>query len=301
MKLGNIRLVLLALAGSVGGYAFAQSTADGVVGKMGNVEIKTADLRRIIEAQPAPLQKQIAGTPGELDRLVRNELVRQALLNEAKAKGLDRKPDVVLMMERAREQALLQIYMSEVAKPPAGFPSEEDVKQAYEANKSALSVPAQYHLAQIFIASPDNADKPSANAAAKKATEVGNKARAKGADFSALARDSSDHKDTAAKGGDLGWLPDNQIIAEIRNALARMDKGDVSAPVRSASGWHIVKLIDKRAAGVRPLAEVRETIVTQMRARRMQEIERNYIEGMISRSQFNVNPNELSKLQSAAK
>ena len=116
-----------------------------------------------------------------------------------------------------------------------------------------------------------------------------------------MARENSDHKDTAAKGGDLGWLPENQIIAEIRTALAKMDKGDVSAPVRSPSGWHIVKLVDKRAAGVRPLSEVRDTIVNQMRARRMQEIERNYIEGMISRSQFNVNQNELTKLQSAAK
>ena len=178
MKLHNFRLLLLTLAGTLAGYAFAQSTPDGVVGKMGNVEIRTADLRKIIEAQPAQLQKQIAGTPGELDRLVRNELVRQALLNEAKAKGLDKKPDVALMMERAREQALLQIYMSEVAKPPAGFPSEDDVRQAYDANKSALAVPAQYHIAQIFIGSAEGADKAAATAAAKKATDLANKAKA---------------------------------------------------------------------------------------------------------------------------
>jgi len=287
------------IAGFVAGtIAYAQGTADGVVGKMGNLEMKTADVRRIIDAQPPQVKKQVAGAVADLDRLVRSELIRQSLLNEAKGKGVDKRPDVVLMMERARDQALLQAYMTEIAKPPAGFPSDEDIKKAYDANKTALATPPEFNLAQIFIAVPESADKATVTAAIKKANDVLAKAQVKGADFAKLAREQSDQKETAANGGELGWLPETQILPEIRTALTRLEKGDVTGPIRSASGLHIVKLLDKKPAGVRTLTEVRETIVNQMRLRRAQEIERNYIEGMVSRAQVTVNQGELAKLQS---
>ena len=297
MRNNRIKLVLAAAAGLAAVAVFAQGTPEGVAGRMGGVEVKTADLRRIIDAQPAQVKKQVAGAIGDLDRLVRSELIRQALLNEAKAKGVDKKPDVALMMERARDQALLQAYMSEIARPPSGFPSDDDIKQAYESNKAALAVPAEFNLAQIFVALADNADKTAVTAATKKAADLAAKAQAKGVDFAKLAREQSEQKETAAKGGDLGWLPENQIIPEIRAAVSRIEKGEVTGPIRSGSGFHIVKLLDKKPASTRTLAEVRDTIVNQMRLRRAQEIERNYIDGMVSRSQVTINQNELSKLQ----
>jgi peptidylprolyl isomerase len=293
----RIKIVLFVLLGCAAAITLAQGTPEGVVGKMGAIELKTAELRRILEAQPPQVKKQVAGAMGDLDRLVRSELIRQSLLNEAKAKGIDKKPEVALMMDRARDQALLQAYMTDIARPPTGFPTDDDVKQAYESNKAALAMPAEFNLAQIFVALPENADKTAVTAATKKAADLAAKAQAKGADFAKLAREQSEQKETAAKGGDLGWLPENQIIVEIRAAVLRLEKGEVTAPIRSASGFHIVKLLDKKPAGVRPLAEVRETIVNQMRLRRAQEIERNYIEGMVSRSQVTINQSELGKLQ----
>lgn len=289
--------LVIAAALFVGPVAHALGAGDGVVGKMGNVEIKTTDLRRMIDAQPPQVKKQVASGTAELERLVRSELIRQTLLNEAKAKGVEKRPDVVLMMERAREQALLQAYMTDVAKPPAGFPSDEDIKQAYEANKSSLAMPPELNLAQIFVAAPESADKQAQTAAAKKAADLLAKAQARGADFAKLARETSEQKETAANGGDLGWLPEPQIVPEIRAAVAKLEKGEVAGPVRTASGYHIVKLLDRKPGGVKSLAEVRDTIVTQMRLRRAQEIERNYIEGMVSRAQVNVNQSELQKLQ----
>ena len=299
----NIRTTGLsvALAASLMGGAYAQQPAagDAVVGKMGNVELKSSELRRLIDAQPPEVRKQIAGGVAELDRLVRNELVRLSLLAEAKTKGWDKKADVVLMMERARDQALLQVYMSDVAKPPASFPSEEDVKNAYDSNRTQLTIPPQYQLAQIFVSQPETADRATASAATKKATELAAKAQVKGADFAKLARETSEHKDTAPNGGDLGWLPENQILAEIRAAVLKMEKGEVSGPIRSPSGWHIVKLVDKKPASVRPLPDVRDTIANQIRLRRAQEMERAYIDSLISKSQITVNQLELPKLQTA--
>jgi peptidylprolyl isomerase len=283
---------------SMGGtYADLAASQDTVVGKMGNIEIKTSEMLRILDAQSPEVRKQLTTGLTELDRLARSELVRQSLLAEAKSKGWDKKPDVTFLMERAKEQALLQLYMSDVARPPAAYPSEEEIKKAYEANKSAFAAPAQFNLAQIFLAVPENGDKQAAAAAQKKAAELAAKARVKGADFAQLAKESSDHKDTAPKGGDLGWLAENQMLPEIRAVAEKMEKGDVSMPIRSPTGWHIVKVIDKKPPSTRPLSEVREAIVGQMRLRRAQEMERKYMEEMVARSQPTVNQVELSKLQ----
>ena len=293
-------LVVGLMVCSMGGaYADLAAAQDAVVGKMGNVEIKTSEMSRILDAQSPEVRKQLTTGLTELDRLARSELVRQSLLAEAKSKGWDKKPEVMFAMERAKEQALLQLYMSDLARPPAGYPSEEEIKKAYEANKSAFPAPAQYNLAQIFLWSSENADKQAAAAVQKKAADLAAKARTKGTDFAQLAKESSDHKDTAPKGGDLGWLAENQILPEIRAVAEKMEKGDVSMAIRSPTGWHIVKLIDKKPPSTRPLPEVRDAIVNQMRLRRAQELERKYMEEMVARSQPTVNQVELSKLQTA--
>jgi peptidylprolyl isomerase len=285
---------------SIGGtYADLAAAQDAVVGKMGNVEIKTSEMLRILDAQSPEVRKQLTTGLTELDRLARSELVRQSLLAEAKAKGWDKKPEVTFVMERAKEQALLQLYMSDLARPPAGYPSEEEIKKAYEANKGAFPAPGQFNLAQIFLAVPENADKQVAAAAQKKAADLAAKARVKGADFAQLAKENSDHKDTAPKGGDLGWLAENQMLPEIRAVAEKMEKGDVSMPIHSPTGWHIVKLVDKKPPSTRPLSEVRDAIVGQMRLRRAQEMERKYMEELVARSQPTVNQVELSKLQTA--
>jgi peptidylprolyl isomerase len=279
---------------------FAQqgSVEDPVLGKMGSVEIKASEIRRLIDAQPPELRKQITGA-SELDRLVRSELVRQSLLMEARSKGWDKKPDVALMMERARDQALLQMYVSNLARPPAEYPTEDEIRRAYEANKDALAVPAQFNLAQIFISSPADADKPTAAAAQRKAMELAVKAKASGADFAKLARENSEHADSASKGGEMGWISAAQLQSDTRSAVEKLDKGEVGGPIRTSSGWHIFKLLDRKAASMRSLSEAHDSIANQLRTRRAQEIERSYIEALISRTQPSVNQAELAKLQGA--
>jgi peptidylprolyl isomerase len=268
---------------------------------MGNQQVRALELKRLIDALTPDARKRLATDLGALDRLVREELVRQTILTEARQQGWDKKPDVQLLMERAREQALLQAYVNSFARPAAGYPSEDEIKGFYEASKASVTVPAEYQLSQIFVASPESADKATAAAAQKKATEIAGRVQKSPGDFGKIAKESSEHKDSAAKGGDLGWVPETQLIPEVRNAVARMTKGEVSAPIRSAGGWHIVRLADRKPSVVRPLSEVRDQIVTAMRLRKAQEVERSYIESLLSKSNVQVNQGELQKLQAGIK
>jgi parvulin-like peptidyl-prolyl isomerase len=96
-------------------------------------------------------------------------------------------------------------------------------------------------------------------------------------------------------------VPEPQLIPEIRVVVTRMNKGEISAPIRTATGWHIVRLSDRKPSSVRPLAEVRDQLVASMRLRKAQEAERAYIEGLVSKSSVTVNQVELQKLQGGLK
>jgi peptidylprolyl isomerase len=161
-------------------------------------------------------------------------------------------------------------------------------------------VPAEYEL-QIFVQAPDESDKVAVAAALKKASDLAARVQRAPNDFAKIARESSEHKDSAAKGGDLGWLPETQLIPEIRASVVRMTKGELSPPIRSTTGWHIVRLIDRKPSTTRPLSEVRDTIVANMRLRKAQEAERAYIEALLGKTTVNVNQPELQKLQTGIK
>jgi peptidylprolyl isomerase len=275
----------------------ASAPAQEVVGVMGSQQLRGADLKRIIDAQPPEVRRQLADDFGAIDRLVRSELVRQAIVAEARQKQWDRRPDVQLLMERAREQALITSYVNDLVRPAPNYPSEDEIKGFYKASEASFAVATQYHLAQIFVAAPDPSDKVATAAAQKKASDIAARVQRAPGEFAKIAREISEHKDSAPKGGDLGWLPENQLIPEVRTAVLRMTKGELSPPLRSATGWHIVRLIDRKPGATRPLSEVREAIVSTMRLRRAQEAERNYVEGLLGKASVTVNQVELQKLQ----
>ncbi len=275
--------------------------AQDAVGTMGSQQLRTQDLKRVIDAQPPEVRKQLATDLGALDRLVRSELVRQAILTEARQKQWDKKADVQLLMERARDQVLITSYVNDLARPAANYPSEDEIKGFYEASKASFTVPAEYQLAQIFVQAPDESDKVAVAAALKKASDLAARVKRAPNDFAKIARESSEHKDSAAKGGDLGWLPETQLIPEIRASVVRMTRGELSPPIRSTTGWHIVRLIDRKPSTTRPLSEVRDTVVANMRLRKAQEAERAYIEALLGKATVTVNQPELQKLQAGIK
>jgi len=274
------------------------AVADELVGKMGDVELRSAELMVILEAQPADNKRQLASDPGALERLVRSELMRKAVLNEAKQKGWDKRPELQPLIERAHDQVIVSTFVGSVAKPAEGYPSEEEIKQFYEANKAQLLAPAQYQVAQIFLPAAEGTDKAKAEEAKKKIGELSAKLGKSGADFAKLAKENSAHKESAEKGGELGWVSEEQMVPEIRRAITGMSKGEVSAPIKSTAGWHLIKLLDKKPAGTRSLAEVRPNLIVAMRNRKAQELERAYVEALSIKLPPTINQIELGKLQS---
>lgn len=279
----------------------ADKLPNGVVARMGEVELRADELRAIIETLPPEAKAQLATAPQELARIIRLEVLRRALAAEARGKGWDKRPEVVAQMERAREQMLVATYMNNVARPPEGFPSDAEVKAAYDQNAASFAVPKQYRLSQLFVLAPADGDKAAVTKAQAKVNDLAAKAKARNADFGAMAKTASEHAESAAKGGDMGWVVETALIPELREPVSRMAKGDIVGPIKSPQGWHVIRLDDIKEKSTRPLPEVRDQIAAAMRMRKAQETEQAYLTFMTNKSPVNLNEAEITKIQTAPK
>jgi peptidyl-prolyl cis-trans isomerase D len=134
---------------------------------------------------------------------------------------------------------------------------EAQIAEYYKTHQQEFAVPEEVHVQHILIR-PATQDEAGWNAALAKAREV--RAKALKGDFAALAKEYSDDPGSKAKGGDLGWVARGRMVKEFEDAAFALKPGEVSEPVRSQFGYHVIKAEGRRAAAVRPLAEVRDAI-----------------------------------------
>jgi peptidylprolyl isomerase len=269
--------------------------APAVLGRIGDIEVTTDQLRESI-AGIEGANTNTANNPQALGQYARALLLQRLLLQQASEQKWDQDPAVISRMVRAREAALSESYLESKSKPDASYPSEQEIKDAYEANKSKLLIPKSYELAQIFIESPESGDAATQAKAKSKLEEVRKQLAAKDADFSSIARTSSDEKSSAENGGKIGWLAENQIQPEIRSKLPNLKLKAVSEPIRLNAGWHIIKLLDVREARPPTLDEIRDNLVTSMREEKSRELRQNFIAELLKKHPLAINEIELMKL-----
>ena len=135
--------------------------------------------------------------------------------------------------------------------------SEQDI-DAYLAEHQSAEL-AEVNLAQLLVRVPEGADDAAVERLRQRAEELAQRARA-GADFAALVREFSDAADKT-RGGELGMRGVDRYPALFLDAIRSLQPGQIAAVVRSGAGFHVLKLVDKRNAGLP------EASYTQTRAR----------------------------------
>lgn len=155
----------------------------------------------------------------------------------------------------AREQIRRERIISEVQRYRVGGKvqiSEQDIDGFLSSVRGKKATAEEYRLGHILIQVPSQASSKEINKAKSKAVKLVKKLR-KGADFSQTAVANSEGRN-ALKGGDLGWRKDAELPSLFANVVPKLKKGGVSDPIRSNSGFHIIKVTDKRG-GVSKLVQ----------------------------------------------
>ncbi len=281
-------LILLILAAP---FAHAD---DDIIARVGDQEIKSAQITPYLENLSEPDRAGLLKNPGALSQAVRTLILQQVLFKEAVASGWDKTPEVAAQLERLRQGTIAETYLQSIAKVPDGYPSDNDVKTVYEARKADLQVPAQIRLAQIYIAVPKDAPKEAQDKARTRIEEISKAVKA--GDFAGVARDKSEERETASRGGEVGWLAETQIQPEIRSKVASLSKGAVTEPVRLADGWYVVKVLDLKDAHTATLDEVKDQLVRALRNERARANREAYLSKLQQQNPIALDELGLSKL-----
>jgi len=141
--------------------------------------------------------------------------------------------------------------------------TDEEAKKFYDTNTKEFEQPETVKASHILIL----VNKDDSEDVAKEKLEVAKKAAArakKGEDFTKLAKELSQEPGAKESGGDLGFFPKDQMVPEFSEAAFAQKVGQISDPVRTQYGWHVIKVTDKKAAGTVPYDEVKKQLLAYL-------------------------------------
>ncbi|KFI30612.1 peptidylprolyl isomerase [Haematobacter massiliensis] len=223
--------------------AAADVTAETVVATVNGKNITMGDLLVVKEGLPAQYQQ----LPDDvlMNGLI-EQLVQQTVLADSVEGKLTKREEIGL---GATERAFLAgTALERVA---ATAVTEDAVKAAYDEQYAKVEPGKEYHARHILVPTEDEA----------KAVE---KAIADRGDFATVANEKTQDPSGKTNGGDLGWFGAGMMVPEFEEAVAGLQPGQVSQPIQTQFGWHVIKLEEVRDAAVPTLDEVRPQIETQL-------------------------------------
>jgi peptidyl-prolyl cis-trans isomerase C len=230
------RFALAAVLSLAASLAVAETktlaTVDGQAITDQDVDQALADIGQgLPQGLDAPAKHKYA-----LDYLIDLKLVAK----KAYADKVEAEADFQRKLTYYKDKLAMEEALGKVAKAADTDKAEHE---AYDAAAKAQPPEEEIHARHILL--PDEASAKAALARVKA-----------GEDFAKVATELS--KDPGAQGGDLGWFTKDRMVPEFADAAFKLKKGEISEPVKTQFGWHIIKVEDKRTKTFPPFAQVKE-------------------------------------------
>ena len=176
-----------------------------------------------------------------LEFLIDNQLFAEA----AEAEKLGQGPEFETRLAYLKRRALRELYFDKVIKASV---SDTDARKLYDDQVKLVKPEEEVSARHILVDSED------------KAKELKEKIKS-GGDFIALAKESSKDPGSKDDGGNLGYFGHGQMVPEFEAVVFKLAKGDVSDPVKTQFGWHLIKIEDKRMKAPPAFEIVKDRIV----------------------------------------
>jgi peptidyl-prolyl cis-trans isomerase C len=222
--------------------ARAQKKDDPVLARVNGAEIKQSD----VDIADADIGQSLPQPPGdERKAAIVSYLIDVAILAQASAaKKLDATPDYTARLAYAKNKVLMETLLNDVTKTSA---TEVEMKKLYQESVAKMQPEEEVRARHILVKTEEEAK--------------GVLAKLKGgADFEKLAREISIDPSAKTNGGDLEYFSKGQMVAEFSEAAFKLNKGQVSQPVKTQFGFHVIKVEDKRTKPVPKYEDVKEQV-----------------------------------------
>lgn len=227
-----------------------QNTFEGKQGKAMEKQFKQRILDKLVSDTLMMQEAEKLGVkPSEKEiddryKQVKKQFSSEAQFNDALQKA-KLTPD--RLRESIEQQLVQQQLMARVAK--AKKITDKQIAEFYNKNKAQFTQPKKYHVVQILVAAKDKA------LAEKLYTQLRG-----GGDFAALAKKHSTDPQSKNRGGDIGFVSVGEVVPEFGTTMEKLKTGEISKPVKSTFGWHIMKVVGTQKAGQRSLTQVKDQI-----------------------------------------
>ncbi len=193
--------------------------------------------------------------------VLRGLVSERLIYQEALKAGTDKNEDVKKRIAALEKQVIMQSFMEQKAKD---LVTDDQLKAAYAEKMAAAKGQEEVKAKHILVPTEEEA---------KKISEQ----LKKGADFEKLAKEKSTDKGSGANGGELGWFTKDKMVPEFAEAAYKLKKGEISEPVKSDFGWHIIKLEDRRPVQVASFDDMKDNLKNELANKAVQ----TYVEGLL--------------------
>jgi len=226
-----------------------------VLATVGTRKITRDDLYRLLSNMDQRTAARFSSQEG-IRHLV-NELVNQELFYmDAMSKGLDKDEEYLNEVERAKENVLKNYALGKLLSSVTV--SDDEISGYYNENKEEFITGPSVRASHILVDNEDEANKVIAEINA-------------GLFFGEAAKKYSKCP-SKEQGGDLGYFTRGKMVPEFEDAAFSMEKNQVSKPVKTQFGYHIIKVTDKKDSFIQPLDEVKSYIRNRLLSMKQQEV-----------------------------
>lgn len=266
--------LLAAVAVGAAGHYFYENKMAGAPGMFDEGALPTDDstvlvtvngqkiTQAMLDHRKALVAERVGGMFNQLpapeqDRIVKENLILETLVDQnMKDSNIAQDPEVMEQLRESRQQVLRTAYLDKMADAAV---TDEALQKLYDAEMAKTPDVEEIHARHILVKD---------EAAAK---DLIAKIKA-GESFEELAKANSLDKGNAPQGGDLGFFTKEQMVPEFSEAAFAMKPGEVSeTPVKTAFGWHVIKLEERRTKAKPSFEEMKTGLKAQERQRVMQE------------------------------
>jgi len=233
--------------------------------------ITEAAFEREVAALP-PYVRPIVESPAGRAQFLESLVTRDLLLQEALRRGIDARPEVRARIEMARRSIVLEALLREVAERAPGL-SEPALRKYYEQNRAQFEAGERVGVRHLLFKEKERAE------------QVAERAR-RGESFEKLAGEI--RADRGENSADLGLVERGRYIKEFEQAAFSARERSVVGPVRTAYGYHVLWVGERKAPGVQPFEEVREKIAAELRDQAQREAFERLVADLRRRSEVRI-------------
>jgi parvulin-like peptidyl-prolyl isomerase len=269
----NIKLLLATVSLCASLSAFAE---DRVVATYNDKKVTENEVmeqfKEVFKAQSGFMNKKFS----ELDKKAQEGLVKgyisaKLLQDEAKKSGIDATPDFQAKMENMKQQLMQQELLDKIMKQKV---TDAKIDEDYNKLVQEMKDKEEVKTSHIMVDTEE------------KAKELKAKLN-KGAKFADLAKQFSKDETSKSAGGALGYFTKGQVLPQIEQKAFVMKVGEISEPIKTDFGWHLIKLEDKRKIKVPTKEEAKNMIVVKL----SKQVMESYLEDLMTKANTKVNLN----------